>query len=369
MGAVTIARGACHPLFVFEVGLSVDLDACERELREPSGRQEIRHRGRGPHFFQYRPAPLRVSQQTGEVQIGAYRTDPRVDLVLYDFGAVSAGYRIPIEGSLESLVDLSLTLRTHPELFADARRRVEELIRGLHSAIVKPRVDETAEDYLVFQLEEVTDSRDALSFCADHAATIAQVLRGERGPLSPEEIRDATESRISFGVQDVTVVDWEAALVLDPDPEEVRAVLEVANVQLLEMRWLDAQVDRALERSYDLAARAGRPSWRMPASLNADLNQVAELQVESAVLLERVTNALKFFGEEYLTRIYRLVAARFHLADWDASITRKLETIERLYGKLADRAAGRRMELLEWVVILLIALEILLSFVPGLRGR
>jgi hypothetical protein len=369
VGTMTICRGACHPLFVFEIGLSVDLDACERQLQEPAGRQEIRHRGRGTHFFQYRPAPLRISQQTGDMQIGAYRTRPEVDLVLYDFGAVSARYRIPIEGPLESLVDLSLTLRTNPDLFADARRRVAELIGRLRSAIVKPRVDETAEDYLVFQLEEVTGNHDALSFCADHAATIAQVLRGERGPLSPEEIRDATDARISFGVHDVTIVDWDAALVLDPDPEEVRAVLEVANVQLLEMRLLDTQVDRALERSYDLMARAGRSSWRMPASLNVDLNQVAELQVESAVLLERVTNALKFFGEEYLTRIYRLVADRFHLADWDASITRKLETIERLYEKLADRAAGRRMELLEWVVIILIALEIVLSLVPGLRGR
>ena len=85
------------------------------------------------------------------------------------------------------------------------------------------------------------------------------------------------------------------------------------------------------------------------------------MQLESAVLLERVTNALKVFGEEYLTRIYRLAARRFQLAELDASISRKLATVESIYQKMADKAAGVRMELLEWVVIILIASEIVLS--------
>jgi uncharacterized Rmd1/YagE family protein len=88
---------------------------------------------------------------------------------------------------------------------------------------------------------------------------------------------------------------------------------------------------------------------------------VAELQLESAVMLERVTNSLKVFGEEYLTRIYRLASARFQLGELDATITRKLSTIESIYQKLSDRAAAVRMEALEWVVIVLIALEIVLS--------
>ena len=72
-------------------------------------------------------------------------------------------------------------------------------------------------------------------------------------------------------------------------------------------------------------------------------------------------SALKVFGEEYLTRIYRLAARRFQLAELDASITRKLSTIESIYQKLSDRAGTIRMETLEWVVIILIALEIIIS--------
>jgi uncharacterized Rmd1/YagE family protein len=69
-------------------------------------------------------------------------------------------------------------------------------------------------------------------------------------------------------------------------------------------------------------------------------------------------------GDQYLARVYRLVSQRFHLEAWDASIMRKLQTLESIYGKMSDRAGTRRMELLEWIIIVLIAISIALSFVP-----
>jgi uncharacterized Rmd1/YagE family protein len=53
----------------------------------------------------------------------------------------------------------------------------------------------------------------------------------------------------------------------------------------------------------------------------------------------------------------------------DASILRKLQTLESIYEKMADQAATQRMEILEWIIIILIAVSILLPFVPGLPGH
>jgi uncharacterized Rmd1/YagE family protein len=69
-------------------------------------------------------------------------------------------------------------------------------------------------------------------------------------------------------------------------------------------------------------------------------------------------------GDQYLARLYRLVSTRFHLQEWDASIIRKLQTLESIYEKIADQAANRRMEVLEWVIIILIAVSIGLEFIP-----
>ena len=347
-------------MFVFEVAQGIDLDLAERALGRAE-RPGFRHRGRATSLFQYRPAPLRVTQEGPPIALGRWKSEPVVDLVLYDFGAASVAYHVVLDGGLLELREAGSALWRDDTLARDAHERITALLRSLGNAAVKPRVAPFSEDYAVFGLREVPDAGDMVEFCDRNAETIAQILRADDERLSAEEIASATELRISFGPSDVTIVDWDAAFVVDPDPEDVRAVLEFANVQLLEMRWLDMQIDDAIEQSYQvLARRLGlRALW--PSAASNDLRTVAELQLESTVLLERVSNALKVFGEEYLARIYRLAARRFRLSELDATISRKLQTIESIYQKLSDRAATVRLEALEWVVILLIAFEIVLS--------
>jgi hypothetical protein len=101
----------------------------------------------------------------------------------------------------------------------------------------------------------------------------------------------------------------------------------------------------------------------------AERRRLAALQMESAVLFEGVNNALKLVGDQHLARLYAAAAKRFHLADWDRSIMRKLHTVEGLYQKLADEQATRRMEVLEWIIIVLIAVSIVLPFFPGQGGK
>jgi uncharacterized Rmd1/YagE family protein len=60
-------------------------------------------------------------------------------------------------------------------------------------------------------------------------------------------------------------------------------------------------------------------------------------------------------------RVYRRLASRFHLEDWERSIQRKLEIAEGVYQVISDQAAIYRTEFLEIIVISLIFLEILLA--------
>jgi uncharacterized Rmd1/YagE family protein len=63
-----------------------------------------------------------------------------------------------------------------------------------------------------------------------------------------------------------------------------------------------------------------------------------------------------------LARVYRATSVRFRLAEWNSGILRKLETIESIYSKVHDHATQIRMEILEWIIIALIALELVLPF-------
>ncbi len=364
--APRITKGVCYALFAYEVGQSIDLDECERRVTALTQRVTIRHKRRAPRYFEYRPAPLRVTREMEALVVGPRRTTASVDCLLFDFGAVSVTYTIAFDGSLADLLALSDVLYDNATLLADARRRVEQLIADVHPAVKRVGVSDFVEPYAIFQIEAFAETVPPAELYTTHAHALAQILRAEQGRLSPQEVSDALAARIAFGPDDLAVIDWDAALLVDRDGDDVRDVLEFANVELLEMRYLDQQLDDALDESYEALARRPWPWPLAPRSARADLRRIGQLQVDGAVLFEGVNNALKLLGEQYLARVYRLVSERFHLAEWDASILRKLQTLESIYQKMSDQAATWRMEVLEWIIVVLIATEIVLPFVvPG----
>jgi hypothetical protein len=357
-----IAKGTCFPMFAYEVAQSIDLEAAERRLltTTTTERQTIKYKRRAPASFEYRPAPLHVTRGSEPQDVKGRRTVSGVEIVLYDFGALSVGYALPLSGPLSDLPELAEALWGNAQLLADSRRHVNEILAELDTACVRPRVADFVEDYSIFHIEAFTAPCDAATLWTTEAQTVAQVLRAVPQPLSPQEIADATSARLSFGPNDATIIDTDAAILFDPEGEDVRDVIEFANTQLLEMRYLDHELDDVLERAYaGLLRRTRRP---LPA-VGPDLQSLARLELDAAILFEQVTNALKLVGDQFLARVYAHASRRFHLGEWDTSISRKLQTIDGIYAKMSDRAATRRMELLEWIIIVLFVVSIALSIV------
>jgi hypothetical protein len=359
---IVIAKGICHALFAYDIGLSINLTEAERRIAANTERGRLRHKARAPQYFEYRPAPLRLVQEGGVFAVGLYQSSPTVEVMVYDFGAVTITYRFPLDGPFERLLDLSESLYENEQLLAESRTRVDQLIQVLSPAIERPRIADEVEDYLIFSLDSYHPTADSPLWMTEEPE-LASILRAERTPLSQQETADALSCRISFGLDDAALIDWNAAVLFGKEMDDVRAVLEFANVELLEMRMLDEQLDRALDQAYEALSRKPK-LLALPGSYDKDTTHIAQLQVDAALLFERVTNTLKLLGDQYLARVYRLVSQRFHLEGWDASILRKLQTLDSIYGKMSDRAGTRRMEYLEWIIIILIAASIAVSFVP-----
>lgn len=172
-------------------------------------------------------------------------------------------------------------------------------------------------------------------------------------------------SRIAFGGADLTLIDGEVAIVFGDDADDTPVILEFAAVEPLEMRYLEAKLDGALDQAYRVLLRLGWRRILRPDTARGDLQRVGRLQVDSALLFEGVKNAFKLIGDQFLARIYRLTSERFHLAEWDAGILRTLETLDGIHSKLSELISSRRIEVLEWIIILLIAFEIILSLTRG----
>jgi hypothetical protein len=367
--ALSIAEGTCYLLFAYDMARAIDLDEVEPYVVAMKQREALKHKRRAPKYFEYHPPPLRVTQDADPIAIGNFRTNTNVDLVLYDFGAVSVVYTIALMGPFSELLTLSNDVYDAVYLLVDSRKHVEQLLAMIRPAVSKPNIADFVEDYAIFQIQAFSVPLDMDDLCTHYAQDIAQILRAENQPLSGQEVTDALAHCISFAADDITIVDWNAALMVDREGDDVRAVLEFANVELLEMRYLDRNLDDALNRSYEaLTIRRGnsRHGW---GGFGADRHRVARMQVDSAVLFEGVNNALKLLGDQYLSRVYRLVSQRFHLAEWDAGILRKLQTLESIYEKMSDQATSRRMEVLEWIIIVLITISIILPLLPGGYGH
>lgn len=389
-----IRHGSCTALFVFDVALSIDLDAAEATLRTPKPlpagvagatgpeRETLKppispvggYVRKVPAYFEYRPSPIRFTLSGRPISAGAmlsngrtFTTLPEVELLLFDFGAVCVSYRFGLDGaSLGDLLELSEHLFDFHDLAADARWHVDHLAATIAAALTKPGVTPQVEDYLLYELRDVATDAQAPAIVpseliARHGRLLAQILRAERDALSDEEIADALNCRVAYGARDAAIIDWNAAILLDRDAEDVRSVLEFANVELLEMRFLDDRLDEILEEAYRTVGKSRVGLRALFPLASRELRRMAKLQMDSALLFEGVNNALKLIGDQYLARVYRVAANRFHLPERDQIIERKLSTLQSIYDKLNDHEAGRRASVLEWIIILLILFEVVMG--------
>ena len=360
-------RGRAFLYYAFDIGQWVDLDEARRRLADPAEDARIKGSRRAPRYFQFQPLPVRVTRALSPVVVGESRTEEAVELTVYDFGGVSVGFHMPFDAPADQLIELSGALTDDDALPARARAEVEKLLSQIRPAITQPFLSDLVEDYLVFQVEGVEPRVATGDLCRDHRADLARILRSEPESLSEDEISDALAVHIAYGHDDLALLDWNAALLFDTDADDSRAILEFANMELLEMRFLDQRLDDSLDRAYEALGAPG-PRLRGPGTGRTALTRVGRMEVDAAILFERVNNALKLIGDPYLARIYRLASQRFRVSEWNAGILRKLEALESIYEKMSDQSTAFRMEVLEWIIIALIAAEMILPLLSRSHG-
>src|SRR5438552_3187364 len=287
-------------------------------------------------------------------------------------GAISISVRVPFEVTrIEDLVvyhDLQLK---NTSLNDEVRQLAEEIRRELEPYYIRPvpyLVDEEA--YTVFCIEAPLINDEGLPIGAEswlqaHRRQVAALLTQESNvaDLSKQEADESTGRYLSYYQNDLVVVDWDAALLIDePDDfEETLYIMELANLQLAELEAYDRLLDDALERSYrDLSSRSFF-------SRVAVIHELKEIRIDLARFNDELSNITKFFGDWHLARIYENIAARFHLADWHKTIEQKLKTLNDLYQLLKADQNNRWMLLLESMIVLLFVIDLIMLFF-GLKG-
>lgn len=361
MDSTSTISGTLHIAVAFDWGEEIDLEHAKAIV--PSEPQALPRRRRTPPSIGYRVAPLLIRlAPTSATLPESGNCVAQVEVTVFDFGAVSVGLHIPLNYSAEQLSRLASHLSDASLLTEVARQTAQPLYEQLLPAIKKANWNALTEEYFTFQFLPGAGVPSPTELLDRHAGWFAGLIRLDNTPLSEEEVDETLRLRISYSPDDLVVVEWSAAVVIDRDCEETLQTIEFANLQLLEFRCIDARVQRTLEHACSLIhplAESRLPFWRLQ---TRPLRVLGDMRIDAVLLFERASSSLKLVGDQYLARLYRMLATRSHLDELTQDLRQSFDEAQGVYQILADQSATYRIELLEIIVIILIAMEIVLAF-------
>jgi hypothetical protein len=355
-------HGTLHVDVAFDLGDEVDLNRAQKLV--PGEFHTLPGRGRAPSPVAYRPSPLRfrlppVGLELAE--IGPAAAD--AEATVFDFGGASVALHVPFRLGADALTRMAATLADPQPIVAAARSALIPLHDQLAPAIVRPALSDLVEEYFVFQLLPGSGLPPIEELRARHREWIAALIRLECEPLSADELAESLRVQWSYTPGDLAVFEWSAALLVDRECRDVLEMIEFANLQLLEFRVIDVRLQDKLGAAYELIhplSRSSLPFWR---THMRPLRDLLDMRNEANAVFQRTTNVLKLVGDQYLARLYQALNTRLHLKDWSDSIRHNLDVAERTHEMLYSQGATYRTELLEVIIVLLIAFEIVMAFV------
>jgi hypothetical protein len=345
--------------YAFDVAYEMRRQAVPRLLGAPLEPLALEGDKRNPRRLALqRPLTARLTPIERVTPRGPVRIERAVKLL--HVGAISVSFRVPFSvaslGELVAYHDLGFTEGTMDDM---ARALVEQMLVELAPLLVRPITPLPAEEaYTVFCLR--SDIKDAPEWLAINRREVAALLTQEPDPslLSEGEVEESTARTLSYYRQDLAVLDWDAAVLIDQPKalDELLHIVELANIELAELEAYDATLDAAVERAYrDVAGPFNRGRRRV-------LRDLGELRIDLARLGDELGNITKFFGDWHLARVYQTLSNRFHLADWHHSIETKLGTLDEMYQLLKQDQNHRVMVVLEVTIVLLFVVDLILIF-------
>lgn len=362
--APRIADGDVLVYRLFDVADAVDLAAAEALAAEPKSRLRLEGAQSGTALEFPRP-PLQLALGVRDLP---FRGGPRraeASAHLFDYGVLSIRYRLPVEPGtpLDELVPLAeeLFVEPDPALDAAARREAEALSQALRPALEEPHSWEGLETYQVFLVRRF-EAGPARALDLLSGGAVPELLLGETSevPISAAERHDVISHHFSYLEDDLAVVHWNSALVVEPSGvQDIPDLLEFATAHLLELRYYDALLDGALHRIYDEIEAGGSPVANIFTRRYRKLQRrTAALLLDLSETIERLENAVKIVGDFYLARLYQAAVRRFRLPAWQETVLRKQRLLAEVNDLIGDAADTSRSELLELAIILLIVFEL-----------
>ena len=359
--SVTIEKGTILIYRVFDIGGEISLMKAAQLLSAVGG-PRLKFPTDTRKAIIIKESPLKADLGTETLSLPSGKFPVRVFAKVWNYGVISVTLEmdIPAGTAWDALVRTAAELETSEEVDQIAGSRKDALKKQIMPAVENPAEWEVYEDYITYIVEKAPGIQDPHEFIKD-ADVAALILAEPRERLGDENRNFILESAIQYSTSDLAVIDWNSALLIEPDGQrDVADVIEFTLTHLLEFRYYDEMLGRKLDELYDTMEKKRESVINLFKDSYADIAADSSRKyMEFSEFLGRVENSLKTVGDPYLAVAFRVSAVEFHFDDWKKSISRKMETLAQISQILHGEVNTRRSHWLEIVVILLIAIELI----------
>ena len=213
------------------------------------------------------------------------------------------------------------------------------------------------EEYIVLMINSVTTS-DA--FVESNTSQLAHFLRTQREALDKAEIKDILVSRVRYSKDDLTIVDWDGAIIIAPDGDFQSDIelLKIGNYQLLRYRMLDQSVESNL-RDISAQFRLNPRRALRPGPTRGRIQRIVQHRLELMLDFEHTDQNLLLIGDWYTAKLYEVIRDELYLDNWKEAVHAKLDNMESIIETIQENFSLSwsglmgQVELIGWIILLI----------------
>jgi hypothetical protein len=213
------------------------------------------------------------------------------------------------------------------------------------------------EEYVILMIDKVSASED---FVEKNAPHLAHFLRTQREALDEIEIENILVSRVHYSKDDLTIVDWEGAIIIAPDGDFQSDIelLKIGNYQLLRYRVLDQSVESSL---LDIAGQFRDNPRRAlrTGPTRGRIQRIVQHRLELMLDFEHTDQNLLLIGDWYTAKLYEVIRKELYLDNWKETVHTKLDNMESIIETIRENFSLSwsglmgQVELIGWIILLI----------------
>ncbi len=358
---IKIKKGTVLIYRIFDIAEEINISQVEAILRDNRGPDRFKVPKYIDRAIEMKRPPITFGLGDETILIQGKSLKAEVLVKLRDFGVLSMIYQIHLDPSTtwKQLIDLAVGLEEGSEIDNLAKQQAREITNSISNTLKKESNWSGFEDYIVYFIEEFENNLTVKEFL--EKADFPSLINAENQVKLSESTKNSlADSIYQYSENDVTIVEWNSALVIEPGgSRDIPDILEFSVTHLMEMRYYDDLLDLKLNVLYEDIEKKRSSIWTP--KYDRVYEEASTRYIEFIEFLERVENSLKVVGDFYLATIYRGATNQFRLKDWQNSVTRKMNILAQVSNLLQGEMNMRRSHLLEIIIIFLITYEIVMA--------